>query len=93
MTRPLGKGDVCKVINGVGRQRSPHLGKIVIVESLQGEHSTLGRIWRCTGKDLTAYNQDEPGTMGYADFAADWLQRIDPPPVAPKVVERDIEMS
>ena len=93
MTKPLGKGDVCEVINAVMRGKSTNIGKIVTIESFQGEHSQLGRIWRCSGKDLTAYNQEEPGTMGFADFPAEWLKRIDPPPVAPKIVERDVEMT
>lgn len=81
--RPLYKGDVCEVIGAVGRGLSPHLGKQVTVESSQGDHSTLGPIWRCSGIDLTSYN-DMSFADGSIDFAAAWLRRIDPdiPPVS-----------
>lgn len=79
-SRPISKGDVCEVIDAVGKASSPHIGKQVTVQSLQGNHSTLGVIWRCTGPDLTSYNDMVPPN-GAMDFPAIWLRRIDPMPV------------
>lgn len=78
--RPISAGDVCLVVGGLGRTKSPNAGRTVTVRSLQGEHTQHGRIWRCEGagvQQLTEGAQYE--TTGWADFAASWLQRIDPP--------------
>ena len=85
MKRPIQAGDRCLVVGGLGRGKSPNLGKQVRVISLQGEHSQHGRIWRCTGDGVQQLS--DSGTYlltGMADFAAAWLQRIEPPPVAPQ---------
>jgi hypothetical protein len=86
MKRPISKGDLCEVIDGVYKSKSPNIGKMVTVESLQGNHSQLGVIWRCSGPNLVAFNDDGMGT-GTADFPAIWLRRIDPPPMPVKELE------
>ena len=79
MTRPISAGDVCVVVGALGRSKSPNIGRQVTVSSAQGEHSHFGRIWRCEGAGIQQL-ADSGGyvTTGWADFAADWLQRIDP---------------
>lgn len=67
-------GVLCKVIGGTD---GLNIGKIVKIASLQGEHSKLGRIWRCAvvaGQLVTEY-----GAVGVsADFAQDWLEPLLP---------------
>jgi len=71
-------GAVCLVVGGTD---GLNVGKKVRVASLQGEHSKLGRIWRCTAMDSQLVT--EYGAIGIsADFAQDWLQPI--PPVTAK---------
>ena len=79
MKRPISAGDKCLVVGGLGLDRSPNLGLTVKVLSLQGEHSGRGRIWRCEGEGVSQLT--DAGTYqvtGWADFAASWLQRIEP---------------
>lgn len=93
MSTPIQAGDDAEVIGGLGQHKSPNLGLRVKVVSLRGEHSRLGRIWRCTGvgiKQLT----DAGGYVetGEADFAAVWLRKIEPPKVTGRVdAERGAE--
>lgn len=72
-------GVVCRV---VGCLDGVNLGKIVTASVCMGEHSQLGRIWRCVSKNgelITEY-----GAVGLsADFAEDWLEPIEDDPVAP----------
>lgn len=71
-------GLLCRVIGGVD---GLNIGKIVVVQSLQGEHSKLGRIWRATGHECSLIT--EYGGIGIsADFAEDWLKPI--PPITAK---------
>lgn len=93
MTRPISKGDVCLVIDGVLKHKSPNVGKQVTVQSLQGNHSKLGVIWRCAGPDLVAFNDDAGTLTGIADFPAIWLKRIDPPALPVKSLEKTEELS
>ena len=79
MKRPIQAGDKCLVVGGMGLDRSPNLGLTVTVRSLQGDHSVRGKIWRCEGDGVTQLT--DTGTYqvtGWADFAASWLQRIEP---------------
>ena len=70
-------GVICRVIGGTD---GLNIGKTVRVASFQGEHSKLGRIWRCTvlgGILVTEY-----GVVGIAaDFAQSWLEPLRPLPV------------
>jgi hypothetical protein len=77
-------GVLCKVIGGTD---GLNVGKTVRVVSLQGEHSKLGRIWRCTavvGEIVTEYGAIGPT----ADFAQDWLEPL--PPVTAKPGEQQV---
>ena len=80
MKRPISAGDVCRVVGGLGRTKSPNLGLVVTVVNSTGDHSQLGRIWRCKGEGVQQLT-DGGGyiVMGEADFAAVWLERIEPP--------------
>lgn len=74
----LNAGDKARVIRGLAQSKSPNVGKIVTVVSAQGEHSRWGRMWRCNGEGIC--QMDDSGTfipMGWADFPASWLVRID----------------
>lgn len=67
-------GDTAKVINSID---GACVGITVIVGEYQGEHSKYGRIWRCKSKDTIV---TEFGGFGNeADFAEDWLMKIDDP--------------
>ena len=88
MKKPIKSGDVCEVIGGLGRSKSPNLGLDVTVKSLQGEHSQYGRIWRCEHPKLQQLG-DGGGyiTTGWADMAQSWLRKIEPPTMADQVRE------
>lgn len=88
MSRPIQAGDLCEVIGGLGRGKSPNIGLTVRVASLQGEHTQHGRIWRCTGPDVKQLTDSgEYQVTGWADFAQSWLRREDVPPMADQVKE------
>lgn len=79
MSAPIQSGDRCEVIGGLGREKSPNIGLTVRVVSLQGEHSHLGRIWRCEGPGVKQLTDAGTYTLtGVADFAAAWLRKIEP---------------
>jgi hypothetical protein len=79
MSSPIKAGDLAEVIGGMSGAKSPNLGLVVKVLSFRGEHSQFGRIWRCEA----AYAElGQPGVNvppGEADFAQDWLRKIEPP--------------
>lgn len=87
MNVPIKAGDTALVVGGVLRAKSPNIGKQVKVVSAQGEHSTLGRIWRCTAPALTQF---DGSVSAWADFPASWLQKASPVPVAPSVTATDL---
>lgn len=80
MNQPIKTGDLCEVVGGLMGAKSPNLGLIVRALEFRGEHSQLGRMWRCEAEyaELSQPGVDVP--PGAADFAQDWLRRIDPPP-------------
>jgi hypothetical protein len=79
MTAPIQSGDRCEVIGGLGRAKSPNIGLTVRVVSFQGEHTQLGRIWRCEGPGVQQLTDAGTYTVtGVADFAAAWLRKIEP---------------
>lgn len=88
MSRPIQAGDLAEVINGLQGPASPNLGLVVKVVAFVGEHSQLGRIWRC---DAEYAKRGQEGTDkvpgGMADFAQSWLRRIDVPPMSEQVRE------
>lgn len=74
MKEPIKSGDDCLVVGGVLRAKSPNVGKTVRVVSLQGEHSTLGRVWQCAGEKLVQFD----GSIStFADFPVAWLQKVE----------------
>lgn len=93
MREPIKAGDVCEVVGGLGRQKSPNIGLRVNVEALSGEHSTLGRVWMCTGEGVCQLSDGGAYIpTGWADFPAAWLKKIDPdaPPPAAVTTEREL---
>lgn len=84
MTRPLEHGDVCIIINGLGQDRSPNLGKFIIIDKrVFGEygmdHTKYGPVYRCLGKDLVQLKDDGSFfNTPTADIPGIWLKRIDP---------------
>ena len=90
MSEPIKKGDICLVITGLGRHKSPNVGLLVNVESLQGEHSEHGRVWRCSGAGIKQLGDSgEYIITHWADFPANWLQKLEGPKIKPK--EREVE--
>ena len=90
MKRPISAGDPCRVVSGLGRHKSPNLDLEVRVVSRQGEHSQHGTIWRCTGPGVKQLQDNGSYAItGEADFAAAWLERIEP--VAPGLMTRTEE--
>lgn len=92
MIRPISKGDRCFITDGVYKEKSTNVGKTVTVESLQGNHSTLGVIWRCSGPELVSYNDMKP-EGGCVDVPAIWLKRIEPPPLPGKTKSKKLELT
>lgn len=87
MNEPIKSGDLCEVIDGVFGQKSPNVGKNVMVSQVRGDHSKWGRIWRCHGVDLVT----EFGGFGTeADFAQEWLRKLPPEILPPKNVEEKL---
>lgn len=82
-------GVICEVIGGTDNL---NVGKQVKVISLQGQHSQLGNIWRCTvvkGEQLVT----EYGAVGIsADFAQSWLRPIEDEPL-PNQAEKHTQRS
>lgn len=85
MIKPLGAGDICVVIDGLGGQKSPNIGKIVtIVNRVYGDHGLdhrhYGAMYSCVGQNLTRLTDSgDYIKVSTADFAGIWLKRIEPP--------------
>jgi hypothetical protein len=95
MSAPIKAGDECIVITGLGRHKSPNIGKKVLVGHRQygseGADSRFGPIVRCTGPEV--YQMDDSGNYfnaGWADFAVAWLMKADPQ--APKTATTKQEL-
>lgn len=90
MNEPIKAGDLAEVINGMRGKDSPNIGLIVKVVHRVYECPTLGVIWRCEAEhaERAEHRPNVPG--GLADFAQDWLRKIQPPPIAPAV--RQVEL-
>lgn len=85
---------MCRVINGYTGKDSPNIGLIVEVIHRVYDCPQLGIIWRCEAEFAERARDDRslvPG--GIADFAQDWLERIDTPPEPPQAVatKRELE--
>lgn len=89
MSSPIHAGCRAEVIGGVMGQKSPNLGLIVKVLKYVGDDPAFGRIWRCEAeytelwRDQESANPTKPNKTppGQADFAQDWLKKIEPPPI------------
>jgi len=90
MSEPIKSGDDCLVVGGALKGKSPNIGKRVRVVSMQGEHSTLGRIWRCTGDALMQF---DGSVSGFADFPASWLEKSTPDAPPLRSTTRQMEVS
>lgn len=87
MKKPISAGDMCRVINGAKGKDSPNIGLIVEAVHRVYECPQLGIIWRCKAEFAERARNDRtlvPG--GLADFAQDWLVKVEPPPEPPKAV-------
>lgn len=79
MREPIKSGDQCLVVGGMTNRKSPNLGLTVSVRELRGDHSRLGRVWRCYGEQVCQMNDTGDFiVMGWADFPEAWLQKIEP---------------
>jgi hypothetical protein len=76
---PIKAGDLAEVISGMQGKSSPNLGLIVRVLAYRGDHSQYGRIWRCQAEYAELGQPGVNVPPGEADFAQDWLRKIEPP--------------
>lgn len=81
MKEPIKSGDMAEVISGKSGKDSPNIGLIVVVRQLVYECPQLGRIWRCEAEYAEKLVLGSGCTCppGMADFAQDWLRKIEPP--------------
>lgn len=93
MNEPIKAGDLAEVIDGLAGPRSPNIGLIVKVLTCQGEHTRLGRIWRCVAPEVKQLHDSGQGytVTGIADFAASWLRKIEPPKLTDTLPSRELE--
>ena len=97
MNRPLQAGDVCMVVQGMTRRKSPNLGlRVTITKRVYGnmgmDHSTMGPVYRCKGAGVK--QMDDSGNfveLGWADFPGIWLYRVDPPEPALRKALKELE--
>ena len=90
MNTPIKAGDLAEVISGALGLNSPNIGLIVRVLAFRGEHSKFGRIWRCEAEYAELAQPGVNVPSGTADFAQDWLKKIEPPTnTKPAEVARD----
>ena len=90
MKKPISAGDMCEVINGSAGKSSPNIGLIVVVRQRIFECPTLGVIWRCEAAYAERLVLGPKCTCpaGMADFAQDWLRRIDDEPKAANTTKK-----
>ncbi len=85
MKEPLKNGDMAEVVGGLGRAKSPNLGKIVTVGmrifgAHGADHSQFGPVHRCSGDGVVQLGDTGEYIMtGWADFPDAWLRKIEPP--------------
>jgi hypothetical protein len=92
MKKPLSAGDICKVVGGLGRHKSPNLGLIVTIVSSIGEHSVHGRMFHCKGDGIKQLSDGGSYVVtNAADFAGAWLERIEPDASPPNAVKKELE--
>lgn len=85
MKQPIKAGDLCRVVSGLGRHKSPNLGKEVkvgfrIYGDMGMDHSQFGPVHTCSGAELYQLGDNgEYVKCGSADFPIAWLEKIEPP--------------
>lgn len=80
MSEPLKAGDLAEVINGLGRGKSPNIGKIVTVGMIAGESDRYGLVRHCTGPGIVQLSDSGAYVItGEADFPVSWLRKIESP--------------
>jgi hypothetical protein len=79
MNEPIRAGDLAEVIGGLNGTASPNIGLAVRVLRYVGDHSVLGRIWRCEAEYAVLGQEGRDVPAGTADFAQSWLRKIEPP--------------
>lgn len=83
--RPIQAGDVCLVVAGLGRGKSPNLGLTVTVGrriygAHGGDHSQYGPVHHCEGAGVSQLSDTGSYFVAsWAHFPVAWLQRIEPP--------------
>lgn len=94
MKEPIKSGDLAEVISGLNGDKSPNIGLIVRVHQLVYECPQLGRIWRCEAEYAETIRRGAcECPPGQADFAQDWLRKIDPPKGPGQQVTKDEEIT
>lgn len=89
MSEPLKAGDLAEVINGLGRGKSPNIGKIVTVGKFMGESYYYGAIRHCTGPGVMQLSDSGAYVVtNEADFPVSWLRKIEPPRVGTHATRR-----
>jgi len=91
MSEPIKAGDRAEVVDGLLGKASPNLGLIVKVRACVGEHSKLGRVWRCEAEYAQRGQMGVNVPGGLADFAQSWLRKL--PPDAPPVAANDAKFT
>lgn len=97
MSNRIEVGDLCEVIDGLGRHKSPNLGLRVVVGPLQvgnhGQNSRFGPTHHCKGADVVQLGENgEYLKLGWADFPLIWLRKV-PPDQVLRAKETSIEES
>lgn len=94
MNEPIKAGDLCEVIGGLGRSKSPNIGLRVKAISLQGDHSQHGRVWRCTGDGVKQLGDaGQYLDTGWADFPVAWLRKLPPDQLPGQTTTTDREVT
>jgi len=91
---PTKPGQLCRIIGSWAHEnrlgKSPNLGKMVTTVSLYPMLAGgTSPVWRVSGTDLIS----SYGAVGNSvDCLLHWLEVVEPEPVEPKVLEKDLEL-
>ena len=97
MSQAIKAGDVCVVMEGFTRSKSPNVGKQVTVGfrvyGAEGmDHSRFGPVHTCSGVELFQLGDNgEFIKCTSADFPIAWLKKIEPPKLT-KTTEEKLEL-
>lgn len=99
MNEPIKAGDLCEVIGGLGRGKSPNIGLRVTVKhrvfgNLGMDHTQHGPVVRCTGAGIKQLGDaGQYIETGWADFPVAWLRKLPPDAKPPESVTADKEVT